>query len=227
MNPARNRIAAEHLSEASNALNMRRVLVNAQVTAMISFIEFVFFFGHVVGISVAGGKSPEVVIIVLVMYLILYGVIAPYSFLMNSSHNKNRIVEHGWINVVKNMTTNNSISNSDVLLCCCKNKRNNNARDEVFNIKYHGNKEIDTISGNIAPMDVKRPPIIFSEATTRNNNGCEEMTCVNRNKSISSLDRETNSSFKQIVIDENMYNNGDSLKNIDLNDFLGIETIYA
>ena len=153
MNPARNRVAAEHLSEASNALNMRRVLVNAQVTAMISFIEFVFFFGHVVGVSLAGGTSPEVVIIVLVMYLVLYGVIAPYSFLMNTSHNKNRIVEHGWINIVKNMTTNNSISNSDNLLGFCKLRKNNIASDEVFSIRNHGNKDIDTISGNITSME--------------------------------------------------------------------------
>ena len=150
---------------------MRRILVNAQVTAMISFIEFVFFFGHVVGISVAGGTSPEVVIIVLVMYLILYGVIAPYSFLMNSSHNKNRIVEHGWINVVMNVTTNNSISKSYILLDCCKEERNNNASDNVFSIRNHLNKEINISSRNLASLDQpsherildehKRPPKFF------------------------------------------------------------------
>ena len=227
-NPATNRVAAAHLSEASNALNMRRVLVNAQVTAMISFIEFVYFFAHVVGISVAGGTSPEVIISFLMMYLVLYVVIIPYSFLMNTSHNKNRIVEHGWINVVKNMTTNNSISNSDILLGCCRKRSNNNASDEIFNIRYHGSKKINTISGNIASMEGKRPPIIFSEATSRKNNGCEEMICVYTNKSNSSLDRETNASAEQIASEENMYNNGDNLnKNIDLNDCLGIETIYA
>ena len=47
------------------------------------------------------------------------------------------------------------------------------------------------------------------------------------NKSISSLDRETNSSSEQIFSDENMQNNGDNLKDIDVNDCLSIETIYA
>ena len=150
---------------------MRRVLVNAQVTAMISFIECVVFFGHVLGVSIAGRTNPEVVIIVLMMYLVLYGVIAPYSFLMNSSHNKNRIVEHGWINVVKNMTTNNSISKLYILLDCCKQESNNNASDNVFSIRNHLNKEINISSRNLASLDQpsherildehKRPPIFF------------------------------------------------------------------
>ena len=33
----------------------------------------------------------------------LYMVILPYAFLMNTSHNKNRIVEHGWKNVLNNI----------------------------------------------------------------------------------------------------------------------------
>ena len=104
VNPSRNPIAAEHLSDSSNALNMKRVMVNAQVTAMISFIEVLFFAVYVAGVSVAGGTNSEMVVILLVMYMILYLIVSPYSFLMNTSHNKNRIIEHGWINVIKNMT---------------------------------------------------------------------------------------------------------------------------
>ena len=225
MNPARNRIAAEHLSEASNALNMRRVFVNAQVTAMISFIEFVFFFGHVVGVSLAGGTSPEVVIIVLVMYLVLYGVIAPYSFLMNTSHNKNRIVEHGWINVVKNMTTNNSISKSDILLDFCKLRKNKNASNKAFSIRNIVYKEINTISRNVASADPNRPPIIFSEDKIRKNNECEDMICINTKKTILSRDRKTSSSSEQIASDENKKKDGDNLQDKDLGDILEIETI--
>ena len=225
MNPARNRIAAENLSEASNALNMRRVLVNAQVTAMISFIEFVVFFGHVLGISIAGGTSPEVVIIVLMMYLVLYGVIAPYSFLMNTSHNKNRIVEHGWINVVKNMTTNNSISKLDILLDFCKQRKNNNARDKAFIMRNNVYKEINTISRKVASTDPNRPPIIFSEAKIRKNNECEDMICINTKKAISSRDRKTNSMSEQIASDENKKSDGSNLQDKDLDDSLEIETI--
>ena len=39
----------------------------------------------------------------------------PYAFLMNTSHNKNRIVEYGWKNVFGNliMKLNNSVSQDD------------------------------------------------------------------------------------------------------------------
>ena len=77
-------------------------------------------------------------------------------------------------------------------------------------------------------MDVKTPPMTLSKATTRKKNGGEEMIWVNTNKSISSLDTETTSSSEKIGSDENMYNNGDNnLENIDVNDCLSIETIYA
>ena len=35
--------------------------------------------------------------------MLVYHVILPYAFLMNTSHNKNRIVEQGWINVFRNL----------------------------------------------------------------------------------------------------------------------------
>ena len=35
--------------------------------------------------------------------MILYFVVLPYAFLMNTRYNKNRILEEGWINVLKNM----------------------------------------------------------------------------------------------------------------------------
>ena len=39
----------------------------------------------------------------LIQALGLYCVLLPYTFLMNTTHNKNRIVEIGWGNVLKNM----------------------------------------------------------------------------------------------------------------------------
>ena len=39
----------------------------------------------------------------MIQALALYMVIIPYLFLMNTSHNKNRVVEYGWGNVIKNV----------------------------------------------------------------------------------------------------------------------------
>ena len=125
---------------------MKRVLVNAQVTAMISFIEVLFFAVYVAGVSVAGGTNSEMVVILLVMYMILYLIVSPYSFLMNTSHNKNRIIEHGWINVVKNMTINNSIFKSDIFLGGCKEITNEPPDNEIFSIAGNGVREMSGIS---------------------------------------------------------------------------------
>ena len=48
----------------------------------------------------------------LLQFLVIYMIILPYSFLMNTSHNKNRVIEHGWKNVFKNIAgkKNNEVS---------------------------------------------------------------------------------------------------------------------
>ena len=33
----------------------------------------------------------------------MYMIILPYAFLMNTSHNKDKVAEHGWANVIKNV----------------------------------------------------------------------------------------------------------------------------
>ena len=146
---------------------MRRVLVNAQVTAMISSIEFIFFTAHVVGVSIVGGTNSEIVVLVMVMYMILFLIVSPYSFLMNTSHNKNRIIEHGWINVMKNMTTNNTIFRSAIFLGVCKEKLPENHDIEIFSIEENGRMETSTNYGNDASEDRRHPSSNSLETTTQ------------------------------------------------------------
>ena len=113
---------------------MRKLQVNAQITAVISSIEFIFFIAHIVGVSAAGGTNPGTGIIVMLMYMVLFMIILPYAYLMNTSFNKNRIIEQGWLNVVKNITTNNSIFGPKILYGCCAENYNNELRNEVFSI---------------------------------------------------------------------------------------------
>ena len=136
---------------------MKRVLVNAQITAMISSIEFIFFTVHVVGVSVVGGTNSEMVVLFMVMYMILFMIVSPYSFLMNSSHNKNRIIEHGWTNVMKNMTTNSSIFKSAINLVVCKEKMNGDNGPEIFLIEENGRPTTSSNSENHASADRRRP----------------------------------------------------------------------
>ena len=98
MDPLRNRVARE-LSNATNELNMRKVRINSQVTAMISMFELiggviqVFIFVYCKGTT----------FVAFVYSIILFFILLPYTFLMNSSANRNRIIEYGWKNVLKNV----------------------------------------------------------------------------------------------------------------------------
>ena len=180
MSPSRNPIAAEHLSESSNSLNMKRFLVNAQVTAMISSIEFIFFTVHVVGVSVAGGTNAGMPLLVMVMYMILFLIISPYSYLMNTSHNKNRIIEHGWINVIKNMTINNSIFRSTIFLVICKDNSHENPDNEIFSIQDNGRMETNSIAEDNASAYQNSPS--FTTLDTRLQKIQRRLNGMNRNE---------------------------------------------
>ena len=83
----------------TNDLNMKRLKVNAQVTAFSCILELVGNVTFVIHILITGGPSFSSFVIGQIQYMIAL----PYAFLMNTSHNKNRIVEYGWMNVLRNV----------------------------------------------------------------------------------------------------------------------------
>ena len=92
---------------------MRKVQINAQVTAMISSLEV---FGNVTVIillAVTKGTS----LFSLMHGMMFYAILIPRTFLMNTSHNKDRIVEKGWKNIIKNLIgkPNNSIQDNAIV----------------------------------------------------------------------------------------------------------------
>ena len=99
VDPASNAIAAEGLSKSKNEDNMRKMRVNAQITAVTSILEIA---GNIVQWAIWILITKFVGLGSLIQSILLYFVVLPYVFLMNSSHNKNRIIEDGWINVLKN-----------------------------------------------------------------------------------------------------------------------------
>ena len=78
---------------------MRKVHVNAQVKAMISLLETSSNIFYVVMLAIIVRRTFVTILQIMTLYLVLL----PYLFLMNTSHNKERIVEHGWMNVLRNM----------------------------------------------------------------------------------------------------------------------------
>ena len=73
--------------------------MNAQVKAMISLLELSSNVVYMIIVYFTVKTSYTTLIQIMFLYMILL----PYAFLMNTSHNKRRIVEHGWSNVLKNL----------------------------------------------------------------------------------------------------------------------------
>ena len=87
------------IDDENSRINTKKVWVNAQVTGTIAFIEMILTVLYVVMIAYYGSTHFTNLLLVMV----LYDIILPYAFLMNTSHNKERIVEFGWKNVLKNI----------------------------------------------------------------------------------------------------------------------------
>ena len=87
------------LNKESHASDLKKVRVNAQVTAINTIIEMTFSVTYIIVLAVMKGTS-------LVSYVyaqLYYNILLPTIFLSNTSDNKFRIVELGWKNVLKNI----------------------------------------------------------------------------------------------------------------------------
>ena len=78
---------------------MRIVAVNAKVTFVIWLLEFLAAFSIIiVWVFVVGSTS----FVTLTNSMIWIYVLLPYTFLMNTSYNKGRIIDEGWKTVITN-----------------------------------------------------------------------------------------------------------------------------
>ena len=92
------------LSENVHRKNERLMHVNAQVTAVTTMVEFT---GNCINYIIFLVLSGHVNFISYALYMLLYFVVLSYAFLMNTRYNKNRIIEYGWINVLRNISGRN------------------------------------------------------------------------------------------------------------------------
>ena len=79
-------------------LPTKKIRVNAQVTFVTSILEMICTFLTIMVVVIFKTATFPVIISNMITYLILL----PCAFLMNTSHNKRRVVEHGWRNVLRN-----------------------------------------------------------------------------------------------------------------------------
>ena len=88
------------MTKERQARRLKKDKVAAQVAFVIWFIELLFMVNDViVGLAFGAFGSKTV----RTMNMTLFLLILPYAYLMNTSANKQRIIDEGWLNVVKNI----------------------------------------------------------------------------------------------------------------------------
>ena len=155
--------------------------VNAQVTAVTSIIEV---FGNVlqwtiwIFITKFAGHGT------LIQSILLYFVFLPYAFLMNTSENKNRIVEDGWLNVLKNVF----IAGHHHLVSV-GNKLQNKHRTRVNQISSSPN-ECANISNSKIKHSPEELPVSSNDSayTNNNDNGIEIFTMFGAKSPVTSAE---------------------------------------
>ena len=102
LSPTNHNLARRGLSDSQNTLNMTKLKVNAQVTAITTLLEHIGNMTAIIhGVHFTTRSSWRLSILIHEMFC--YCVFTPYVFLMNTSDNKNRIIKYGWRNVLKNI----------------------------------------------------------------------------------------------------------------------------
>ena len=94
--------------------NRRKVKVNAQVTFVIYILETIANLSIFIVWTMVHGSSSEVTVTMGVMW---FHIVLPYIFLMNTSHNKNLLIDDGWWNTVKNALGISLTHNNDSSSC--------------------------------------------------------------------------------------------------------------
>ena len=98
MEPSPDNLAAQCLASDIQVRNARKVRINANVTFFIWILEWLANITTVIAAFFALKITifPE-------FALIWYYVILPYTYLMNTSHNKKRIIDDGLVSVLRNV----------------------------------------------------------------------------------------------------------------------------
>ena len=92
-----NDVRNNRIADQQNA-NLKRVAVNAQVTAFLSVSEVTGFIIIIIITIVTSSKITAKVLFPLLEYILL-----PAAFLMNTDENKLQLIEHGWLNLFFNV----------------------------------------------------------------------------------------------------------------------------
>lgn len=145
------------LAKSIQIRNQRKVKVNAQVTFVIYVLETIANLSIFIVWVFIQRYSSEVTVTMGVMW---FHVILPYIFLMNTSHNKNLLIDDGWWNTVKNavgisFSNNNEATECQPISLSVINTTRRSALETWDNKQHHGDQnknEIDIGKSNLSPF---------------------------------------------------------------------------
>ena len=178
ISPIENDGLAPSRSNTLQTEKMQKVIVNSQVTAFTTVCESI---GHFVIFLLAFvTKSSEFSSeITQLVFIGLHFNLLPYVFLINTRENKSRLVEHGWINLIRN------------IICCANFSLPNNNVVPFQHVEYNVKNDICIISqtqksASSARSKCTRLNIPTSECTPTSSKGTREIINYHRQISVSS-----------------------------------------
>ena len=130
-------MAARSLPDMIQMRNMRKVKINAQVTFAIYILETVGQLSVCVLWLIIGQEEVGTTLAV-----VLYYVVIPYTFLMNTSHNKSLIIDEGWMNTIQNVLR--PLSETRLIFLNALYRSTNALRSFIFNKRNRAEQEETT-----------------------------------------------------------------------------------
>lgn len=145
----------KRLNRNRNELQLKQLQVSAHITAMTCLLEHV---GNVTVIihTIHFTTNASWKLSTLINEMLFYCILVPHAFLMNTSDNKYRILEHGWRNVIKNLLG----ARNKMMVISAEEKsdgQKSNGRDSVppkssisISVKHEGISNVTTFKSQIS-----------------------------------------------------------------------------
>ena len=210
--PLRGNHAANSLAEEIQLRNIRKVAVNARITAVLWLLEFAANFSVVLVWIVINGSSSHGG---LTNSMSWFYVILPFTHLMNTSYNKDRIIDDSWKSVILNAVKSLFwfISKRTTSEVEKNNSKEGTSNDERIPIENKQAKESHLQESDISiiSIDNKKKETNMNPCTSNGKHSTTDANKVRRSVcNQSSTDSESNG-FKNAPVKSQRLKKGESL----------------